>query len=234
MPIGNKDDITIRMIKALKECDVIFSDKPLFYLPEILNEHGITKEIVLLNSTNTMYADENQVDDVESRILSGQVVVLVSSEGQVGIADPGNQFIQRCIDKALPYTVLPGPNVAINSFVFSGLTNGDFIVSSNMKDQKIVIDQFRQENNPTILLVWKSQLNEILEYIAKSYSSSPNHRKRITICSNMTMSDELIIHDWCDRIIFNNDLKLIPPEARISIVISGFYDNSETAHEKFY
>lgn len=234
MPIGHRDDITIRMVNALKDCDVIFSDTPLFYLTEILSNHDIKKEIVFLNSTNTMYADEAQVNDMEARILKGQRVVLVSSEGQVGIADPGNQFIKRCIDKELPYTVLPGPNVAINSFVFSGLTNGDFVVSSNMENQKSVIDQFRHENNPVVLLIWERQLKDILAYISQTYSLDVDYRKKITICCNMTMASELIIHDWCDEILKNDKLRLIPPGARISIVISGFYHNSIATHEESY
>jgi 16S rRNA (cytidine1402-2'-O)-methyltransferase len=234
MPIGHKDDITIRMINALKSCDLILSDSPLFYLEEILSDHDIQKEIVFLNSTNTMYADEAQVNDMELRITNGQTVVLVSSEGQVGIADPGNQFIQRCIDKDLPYTVLPGPNSAINSFVLSGLTNGDFLISSNMEDQKVVIDQFSQENNPTVILVWQRQLEDILQHISQTYSRNVKYKKKITICCNMTMASELVIHDWCDKILDNDKLKTIPPGARLSIVISGFYHNSVATHEESY
>lgn len=231
MPIGNKDDITLRMLMALEDCDVIFSDKPLMYLPQILEERNLVKEIILLNSTNTLYADESQVDDVESRILSGQTVVLVSSEGQVGIADPGNQFIQRCIDKNIPYTVLPGANVAINSFVFSGITHGDFMVSCNMENQRSILDERRQSNNPLVILVWKSQLNDILDYISTEYNFGGSYRKKITICSNMTMSDELIIHDWCDTVAENPAINLIGPDARISIVISQFYDGLTPTNE---
>lgn len=59
---------------------------------------------------------------------------MVASEGQIGIADPGCQFIQACVKNNLNYTVLPGPSVFSNSYAASGYVEGDFLVCSSMND----------------------------------------------------------------------------------------------------
>jgi 16S rRNA (cytidine1402-2'-O)-methyltransferase len=183
MPIGNIDDITIRMLNAIHDCDIIYSD----YLPDnihkLLDAYDVTKEVVVLNSTNTMYADVSQVQDVVSLVSRGKKVLLVAGEGQIGVADPGTQFIQACIEKSLPYTVLPGPSAFITAFVASGIVNGDFFISCNMSNPEQVLEKFRMSGTPVVVLVWQDKLTSMLEYVRDCFSIN----KRITLACDMTM-----------------------------------------------
>jgi 16S rRNA (cytidine1402-2'-O)-methyltransferase len=214
MPIGNYDDITLRMIYAMHECDVIYSDNLPNNILELLSMFNISKEVVILKSTNTMYADEQQVKDVVELILNGKKVLLVAGEGNVGIADPGTQFIQACIKKQLPYTVLPGPSAFLTAFVASGIVNGDFFLSCNMNDPKSVIDRFINQNTPLIILVWQNKLNEILESITVN--------KQITLACDMTMKTELIIHGNAKEILNNPKFKLIKNNTKIAFVLHDY------------
>lgn len=68
MPIGNMDDVTVRMLKAFKDCDIIFSDIPTDYLEKILNLNNLQKNIQKLKSTNSQFADLDQVEEMISLI----------------------------------------------------------------------------------------------------------------------------------------------------------------------
>lgn len=215
MPIGNPDDITIRMLNAIHDCDVIYSD----YLPDnihnLLNIYDIKKDVVVLNSTNTMHADMSQVDDVIELIYSGKSVLLVAGEGQIGVADPGTQFIQECIKKSIPYTVLPGPSAFITAFVASGIVNGDFFISCNMSNPEQVLEKFRMSNTPVIVLVWQDKLTSILEYARDCFSIN----KRITLACDMTMSTEMFLTGTAKELLANPKFKLINQSTKIALVM---------------
>jgi 16S rRNA (cytidine1402-2'-O)-methyltransferase len=215
MPIGNIDDITIRMLNAIHDCDIIYSD----YLPDnihkLLDAYDVTKEVVVLNSTNTMYADVSQVQDVVSLVSRGKKVLLVAGEGQIGVADPGTQFIQACIEKSLPYTVLPGPSAFITAFVASGIVNGDFFISCNMSNPEQVLEKFRMSGTPVVVLVWQDKLTSILEYVKDCFSIN----KRITLACDMTMESEMFLTGTAKELLANPKFKLINQSTKIALVM---------------
>lgn len=217
MPIGNMDDISVRMIDAFKNSTLILSDTPTDYLENILNKYNINKPIEILKSTNTQFADIEQVNNITQLIQNGEIVLLISSEGQVGIADPGNQFIQSCIKNKLDYTVLPGANCFINAYVLSGYIDGDFFVSSSMDDQIKYVRSFKDSNHPIILLVWYDEIFKILEFMRDNY----NDEKYATLCVNMTLKNEFIVYDKANNIINNEKIKLLNKSSKIALVISG-------------
>jgi 16S rRNA (cytidine1402-2'-O)-methyltransferase len=215
MPIGNIDDITIRMLNAIHDCDIIYSD----YLPDnihkLLDAYDVTKEVVVLNSTNTMYADVSQVQDVVSLVSRGKKVLLVAGEGQIGVADPGTQFIQACIEKSLPYTVLPGPSAFITAFVASGIVNGDFFISCNMEKPEQVLEKFRMSGTPVVVLVWQDKLTSILEYVRDCFSIN----KTITLACDMTMDSEMFLTGTAKELLANPKFKLINQSTKIALVM---------------
>jgi 16S rRNA (cytidine1402-2'-O)-methyltransferase len=215
MPIGNIDDITIRMLNAIHDCDIIYSD----YLPDnihkLLDAYDVTKEVVVLNSTNTMYADVSQVQDVVSLVSRGKKVLLVAGEGQIGVADPGTQFIQACIEKSLPYTVLPGPSAFITAFVASGIVNGDFFISCNMENPEQVLEKFRMSGTPVVVLVWQDKLTSILEYVRDCFSIN----KTITLACDMTMDSEMFLTGTAKELLANPKFKLINQSTKIALVM---------------
>jgi 16S rRNA (cytidine1402-2'-O)-methyltransferase len=215
MPIGNPDDITIRMLKAIHDCDIIYSD----YLPDNINNllklYSIEKEVVVLNSTNTMHADMDQVNDVVLLISRGKTVLLVAGEGQVGVADPGTQFIQACIEKSLPYTVLPGPSAFMTAFVASGIVNGDFFISCNMSKPEDVLERFRTSGTPVVVLVWQDKLTPILEHVRDCFSIN----KIITLACDMTMDSEMFLTGTAKELLANPRFKLINQSTKIALVM---------------
>jgi 16S rRNA (cytidine1402-2'-O)-methyltransferase len=179
-------------------------------------------DIRILKSTNTMFADEYQVQECVDFIKEGRTVLLVAGEGQVGIADPGNQFIQACIENDLFYTIYPGPSSHITAFVASGITNGDFFISCNMEYPEKTIEYFKDQDTPLVIPIWQHRLDEIIELLDTKFKFTNNKNKKVTLCCDMTANEELFITDWVDKIAKNEKLKEIRPYAKIMLVVSDF------------
>lgn len=225
MPIGNIDDITIRMINAFKDCDIILSDNPSYMAEQILEKYNIEKEIVILKSENSGYADESQLNLMEHSIRNNKSVLLIASEGQVAISDPGVQFIQRCISKKLDYEVLPGPSSSVTSFVYSGLSSGRLFIHPTVErnDVEEKFYQIKSMSYPVAVHIWSKDLDVVLQYINSHFKWKNDDGKVIanrilSICCNMSMDNHFMIIDWCDKISLHKDLSKIKNDTLITLV----------------
>lgn len=225
MHIGHPQDMTYRMIDAIRECRIIYSD----YMPDnlyaLLDFHGIPrdeKDIRILKSTNTLFADEYQVNEVINLIKDGFSVLLVSGEGQISMSDPGPQFVQACIDNNLDYTIYPGASAFVSAFVASGITNGDFYMSCNMDYPEKTIEYFKDMDTPLVIPIWHYRFDEIIKLIDEKFKFNNGFNKKITLCVNMTTNEELFITDYVDKIAKNDKLKHIKQYAKIMLVLSDF------------
>jgi 16S rRNA (cytidine1402-2'-O)-methyltransferase len=223
MPIGNLEDITMRMLKELKNCDIIYSD----YMPDnlysLIDYYQLpNKPIEILKSTHTVFADKQQVLEVINHIKNNKRVMLVAGEGQIGIADPGNQFIQSCIKENLPYTVLPGPSAFMSAYVASGSTVNDFFISCNIENPDKNIILYKNMNTPLVMPIWYDDLEKVLKTINDNLIYENSKNKKVTICVNMTTKEELFITDYANKIYNRKEIKTIKPFSKIVIVISEF------------
>ena len=155
-------------------------------------------------------------------IKEGMDVLLVAGEGQIGIADPGNQFIQECIKQNLNYTVYPGPNSHITAFVASGIINGDFTISCNMDYPEKTIEYFKDQDTPLVIPIWPNRLKNMLELIDTKFKFDNGKNKQITVCVDMTSSEEIYITDWANKIAHREEIQKIREHAKIVLVISDF------------
>ena len=103
-PVGNLEDITLRAIRILKEVDFILAEDTRTSRV-LLNHHGIDKQVRAYHQHN----EHQVVEDIVNRILSGNVVALVTDAGTPGISDPGFLSVRACIKAGLMVETLPGP-----------------------------------------------------------------------------------------------------------------------------
>jgi 16S rRNA C1402 (ribose-2'-O) methylase RsmI len=202
MHIGSVEDTSKRMIDAMTNSKIIYSDYMPDNLYELLSFFKIdiqSKDIRILKSTNTMFADEYQVKECMDLIKNGMDVLLVAGEGQVGIADPGNQFIQACIEQDLKYTVYPGPNSPENT-----------------------IEHFKDQDTALVIPIWRHRINDILDLFDTQFKFTNGKNKKVTLCCDMTTHEELFITDWVDQISKNKKVQEIRQYAKITLVLSDF------------
>lgn len=225
MHIGHLQDMTFRMVDAIRESSVIYSDYMPDNLYDVIEFYGMKKsdfDIRILKSTNTLFADEYQVKECMDLIKEGRTVLLVAGEGQIGIADPGNQFIQECINQKLSYTVFPGPNSHVSAFVASGITNGDFVISSNMTYPEKTIEYFKDQDTPLVIPIWPNRIKDILELIDTKFKFNNGKNKKVTMCIDMSANEEMYITDWANKIAHREEINNIREYAKIMLVISDF------------
>jgi len=115
-PIGNLQDVTLRVISALEEADVIACEDTR-HTRALLDRHRISTPLVSFHEHN----EAARSQELTRRIADGAVVALVSDAGTPLISDPGFQLLRACLAGGLAVEVLPGPSAVITALVASGL-----------------------------------------------------------------------------------------------------------------
>jgi 16S rRNA (cytidine1402-2'-O)-methyltransferase len=115
-PIGNLEDITLRVLAALREADVIAAEDTR-HTRALLDRYGVNAPLVSYHEHN----EEKRSAELVSRMQAGEVVALVSDAGMPLVSDPGYVLVRACVAAGLAVEVLPGPSAAVTALVASGL-----------------------------------------------------------------------------------------------------------------
>lgn len=121
-PIGNLGDITLRALETLREVDYVASEDTR-KTGRLLQHFEIKKPQIAFHEHNEQQAGERIIRLLEA----GNKVAVVSNAGTPGIADPGFTLVRLAQERALPYTMIPGPSALVMAVVLSGLPTHSFI-----------------------------------------------------------------------------------------------------------
>jgi len=120
-PVGNLEDITLRALRVLRECDLIAAEDTR-HAGILLKHHGISRPLLSLHEHN----EARRATEIGDRLAAGENIALLTDAGMPGISDPGFRVIQLCLERDLPFTVLPGPSAILPALVGSGLPLHEF------------------------------------------------------------------------------------------------------------
>jgi 16S rRNA (cytidine1402-2'-O)-methyltransferase len=115
-PIGNLDDVTLRVLAELREADVVLAEDTR-HTRGLLDRHGIAARLVSYHEHN----EAARVAELLPRLEAGERVAVVSDAGMPGISDPGGRIVRAALDAGVEVTVLPGPSAVETALVASGL-----------------------------------------------------------------------------------------------------------------
>ena len=115
-PIGNLEDVTLRVLGALREADVVACEDTR-HTRKLLDRYGVSATLVSYHEHN----EEARAAELVDRMLAGETVALVSDAGMPLVSDPGYVLVRACVSAGLPVEVLPGPSAAIAALVASAL-----------------------------------------------------------------------------------------------------------------
>jgi 16S rRNA (cytidine1402-2'-O)-methyltransferase len=115
-PIGNLEDVTLRVLSALREADVVACEDTR-RTRVLLDRYGVKAKLVSYHEHN----EQARASELVGRMREGAVVALVSDAGMPLVSDPGYVLVRGCVAAGLPVEVLPGPSAAITALVASGL-----------------------------------------------------------------------------------------------------------------
>jgi len=115
-PIGNLEDVTLRVLSALGEADVVACEDTR-HTAGLLSRHGISARLVSLHEHN----ERARAAELVAQIRAGATVALVSDAGTPLVSDPGFALVRECLAAGLALEVLPGPSAVLTALVASGL-----------------------------------------------------------------------------------------------------------------
>ena len=115
-PIGNLQDVTLRVLAVLGEADVVACEDTR-HTRVLLERHGLAPRLVSFHEHN----ERACAGELVERVRRGELVALVSDAGTPIVSDPGFALLRGCLDAGLPVEVLPGPSAVVTALVASGL-----------------------------------------------------------------------------------------------------------------
>jgi 16S rRNA (cytidine1402-2'-O)-methyltransferase len=115
-PIGNLEDVTLRVLSALREADLIACEDTR-RTRTLLDRYGVSSELLSYHEHN----ERERANELVRRMQGGANVALVSDAGMPLVSDPGFLLVQACVAAGLAVEVLPGPSAALAALVASAL-----------------------------------------------------------------------------------------------------------------
>jgi len=120
-PIGNLDDVTLRVLRELREAELVLCEDTR-HTRILLERHGVSARLLSLHEHN----EAQRVDELVPRLAAGERMALVTDAGLPAVSDPGSRLVAGALAAGIPVTVLPGPSAIETALVASGLTGSRY------------------------------------------------------------------------------------------------------------
>jgi 16S rRNA (cytidine1402-2'-O)-methyltransferase len=210
-PIGNLEDISFRAIDTLKICDLIFCEDTR-RSSILLNHYGIQKKLLSYHKFN----EKKSLNEILSDLEAGVKIALISDAGTPCINDPGHILVEACVERKIPFTLIPGPCSPIQALVLSGLdtTRFQYIGFLPKSGIKTILRQALSYPGTTIALESPSRMIETLTEIQKL-----DAERRVAIAREMTKTFEECLRGTATQLL--SHFETHPPRGEMVLVIAG-------------
>lgn len=213
-PIGNLDDITLRVLNTLKEVDLIAAEDTRHSI-KLLNHFDIKTPM-------TSYHEYNKID--KARYLVGQMqqgvnIALVTDAGTPGISDPGEELVKQCYEAGVEVTSLPGPAACVTALTLSGLSTRRFCFEAflpvDKKERQWILEELKTETRTIIIYEAPHHLVSTLTGLSEALGAD----RRITICRELTKKYEEAYRTTFEGAMAHFEVE--EPKGECVIVIEG-------------
>ncbi|MBR5338059.1 MAG: 16S rRNA (cytidine(1402)-2'-O)-methyltransferase [Lachnospiraceae bacterium] len=187
-PIGNLEDITYRVVRTLKEVDLIAAEDTRNSI-KLLNHFDIKTPM-------TSYHEHNKIEKAEylvGELLAGKNVALITDAGTPGISDPGEELVKMCYRDGIEVTSLPGAAACINALAISGLSTRRFCFEAFLptdKKREEILGSLKNETRTIIIYEAPHHLVKTLEQLRLALGD-----RRISLCRELTKVHETVFRD---------------------------------------
>lgn len=183
-PIGNLEDITFRVVRTLKEVDIIGAEDTRNSI-KLLNHFEI-------DTPMTSYHEFNKYDKAKELVemmQEGKNVALITDAGTPGISDPGEELVKQCYEAGIEVTSLPGPAAVVTALTMSGLPTRRFcfegFLPKDKKERQRVLESLKNETRTIVIYEAPHRLVKTLELLEKALGD-----RKVSICREMTKKFE--------------------------------------------
>jgi 16S rRNA (cytidine1402-2'-O)-methyltransferase len=167
-PIGNLEDITLRVIRTLKEVDLIAAEDTRHSI-KLLNHFEIKTPMTSYHEHNKIEKAKNLVEQLNT----GVNIALITDAGTPGISDPGEELVRQALEAGVEVTSLPGACAAVTALTLSGLSTRRFsfeaFLPTDKKERQQVLNELKDDTRTIIIyeaphriLKTLKELNEVL------------------------------------------------------------------------
>ena len=184
-PIGNLEDITYRVLRTLKEVDLIAAEDTRNSI-QLLNHFEIKTPM-------TSYHEYNKIDkayQLVAKMREGKNIALITDAGTPGISDPGEDIVRICYEEGIPVTSLPGAAACITALTMSGLPTRRFafeaFLPKDKKEHQAVLEELKTETRTIIIYEAPHHLVRTLQELSDTLGGD----RRLTICRELTKRHE--------------------------------------------
>ena len=212
-PIGNLEDITYRVIRTLKEVDIIGAEDTRNSI-KLLNHFDI-------HTPMTSYHEYNKVDKARylvGEIQKGKNVAIITDAGTPGISDPGEEICRQCVEAGIEVSSLPGPAACITALTMSGLSTRRFsfeaFLPRDKKERQIILEELKTETRTIVMYEAPHHLKDTLKELLKHLGN-----RKISLCREITKKYEENIYTTIEDAIKMYEVN--DPRGEYVLVIEG-------------
>lgn len=212
-PIGNLEDITLRVLRTLEEVDLIAAEDTRNSI-KLLNHFNIKTPM-------TSYHEYNKIDkayQLIEKMKQGQNIALITDAGTPGISDPGEELVRICYESGIEVTSLPGAAACITALTLSGLSTRRFAFEAflprNKKERSAILSSLETETRTIILYEAPHHLLKTLEELYEILGD-----RNITLCRELTKKYETIFSSTLSQALSYYQKET--PKGEFVLVIQG-------------
>ena len=213
-PIGNLEDVTLRVLRILQEVDVIAAEDTRQSV-KLLNHYEIKTPLVSYHEHNK----REKTPVLIQRMLSGENMALVTDAGTPAISDPGEDLVKACYEAGIPVTSLPGPAAVITALTLSGMDARRFtfegFLPMDKKERQAVLERLKSSTCTTIFYEAPHRLLKTLQLLEELLGGE----RRITVCKELTKKHETALSFTCaEAVAYFTEQE---PKGEFVLVVAG-------------
>ncbi len=165
-PIGNLEDITLRALRVLKECDVVAAEDTR-RTGQLLQHFEIRKPLLSYFQFN----EAKRSEEIIERLRQGQKVALVTDAGTPGISDPGERVVAAAVKAGLRVESIPGPCALVAALTASGLATDEFhfigFLPHKSGQRKKALERLRETPGTSVLYESPYRVGKLMQELVE-------------------------------------------------------------------
>lgn len=213
-PIGNLEDITFRVVRILREVDLIAAEDTRNSI-KLLNHFEIRTPM-------TSYHEYNKVEkarELVKKLQGGIDIALITDAGTPGISDPGEELVRQCVAAGVEVTSLPGPAACVTALTVSGLSTRRFcfeafLPQEDKNERRRILEDLKRESRTIVLYEAPHHLKKTMEELYEVLGD-----RKAALCRELTKRYEEVLHSSLKKEV--ERLQTEEPRGEYVIVIEG-------------
>jgi 16S rRNA (cytidine1402-2'-O)-methyltransferase len=209
-PIGNLDDVTLRVLEELRSADVVLCEDTR-HTRVLLDRHGIRTRLLSYHEHN----EAKRTAELLPRLQAGERVALVSDAGLPGISDPGARLVAAALEASVPVTVLPGASAVDTALVASGFPAERYQFLGFLPRGRAALASLWEElagwPHPVVAFESPQRLPATLRSLAEAQP-----QRQVAVCRELTKRFEEVVRGSVEEVAARF---VEPPKGEITLVL---------------